>query len=442
MERQPIYPQHHINREEMMSKKRAASSEQQSNPPIPPSSKGGLGGIANSELRTPNFLRKLFTIHYSLFTNKKGVTLVELMITMVIFVLVIAAASQIFTGLLTQFKQQSKIAETNIEGIIGLEIMRRDIAHAGYGLPWVIDAAVAYNEAAAGYNDCAGTAPCNPPRAILSGNGAGVVNGSDELIVKATNIARNGAAQAWTRLGVWNTKRNGLSGESFDNSDRVIVLSPGTTDANRRSLVVSGNFYAIYNATAAFAPTDATETFFVYGINRGSDSPVPWTPRMPFNRADYYISTSNVPSQCAAGTGVLSKNVISHTDGSRADNLPLLDCVADLQVNFWLDTNADGNIDWPPSDNIGTGGLNLTAQQIREQLKEVRVYVVAHEGQRDINYDFSMNNTREFLSALEVLGGTSRTIEFINLKTLVGDPDYKYYRWKVYTIVVKPSNLR
>ena len=57
----------------------------------------------------------------SCITNHAGFTLVELLITMVVFVFVIAAASGVFTGLLTQFKQQSKIAETKIEGIVGLE---------------------------------------------------------------------------------------------------------------------------------------------------------------------------------------------------------------------------------------------------------------------------------------------------------------------------------
>ena len=73
------------------------------------------------------------TIYYILSTCKKeaGFTLIELLITMVVFVLVIAAGSQIFTGLLTQFKQQSKIAETNIEGTVGLEILKQDIGHAG-----------------------------------------------------------------------------------------------------------------------------------------------------------------------------------------------------------------------------------------------------------------------------------------------------------------------
>ena len=134
--------------------------------------------------------------------------MVELMVTMVVFVLAISAASQIFTKLLTQFKQQSKVAETNIEGIVGLDLLRQDIEHAGLGLPWNITG-VAYTEVAdaAGINYCdpepttCNDAPGNPPRAFISGDGAGPgVNGSDYLVIKSANAATNNAAGKNTHL--------------------------------------------------------------------------------------------------------------------------------------------------------------------------------------------------------------------------------------------------
>ena len=89
--------------------------------------------------------------------NSGGFILVELMITMVVFVLVIAGAAGIFAGLFTQFKQQSKITESNIEGVVGLDTLRRDIEHAGYGLPWSFQNSISYSEAmrtpGSNYND-------------------------------------------------------------------------------------------------------------------------------------------------------------------------------------------------------------------------------------------------------------------------------------------------
>lgn len=397
-------------------------------------SKGGMGGLQKGQREF-----------------EAGFTLVELLITMVVFVLVIAAGSQIFTGLLTQFKQQSKIAETNIEGIVGLEMLRQDIEHSGYGLPW--NGLVNYSESGANpfnLND----SPANPPRAILTEDNANfsspnnIFNESDYLVIKSMNVAVNIASQKWTTLQSTApyTRSWTPASENLGGTDRVIVLSPGSTDANARTLINDGtHFYTTFGSVTSlpWRPPDATETRIIYGIKPVGDPPS--DPRMPFNRADYYIlkfdSNGNdiVPTRCASNTGVLRKAIVNHSAGTFAGGtLPLLDCVADMQVTFWRDTDGNGSIDWPPSDDIS----GLTAEQIRGQVKEVRVYIVAHEGQRDISFDFSMNNTREFLSTIEILGGNSRTINFRNLKTLVGDPDYKYYRWKLYTLVVKPNNLR
>ncbi|MBE0425173.1 MAG: prepilin-type N-terminal cleavage/methylation domain-containing protein [Nitrospirae bacterium] len=391
--------------------------------------------------------------------REAGFTLVELMITMVVFVLIIAAASGVFTGLLTQFKQQSRIAETNIEGIVGLEILRQDIEHAGYGLPWNLNGA-SYQEAAnisetswadSDFNDGPPDNPArdadsagasNPPAGIRSGNGSSLY-GSDVLAIKAINVSRDSTSKKWTPLKAnpsfsdeYNPRQWTPGTENLNPNDNVIVLQTGGA-GNQRAMVVSGeSFSTSYNniISSPWPPTGVAETHLVYGV-AGSDVP---SLRMPFNRADYYIRIPDaMPQGCAPNTGILYKATVRHDDGG-LDELPLLDCVADIQVTFWLDTDGDGNIDWPPSDSI----FDFTAQQIREQVREVRVYIVAQEGQKDINYDFSLGGSKEYLSATESLGPNSRTIDFVNLKTEIGDPEYKYYRWKLYTLVVKPNNLR
>ncbi len=381
-----------------------------------------------------------------------GVSLIELLIALAMFVLVIAAASTVFIPLLTQFKQQSKISESQIEGIIGLELLKRDIELAGYGLPW--NGLITYSESASNpfsLND----APTGTPRAVISRNNVttysapnNIFNGTDYLVIKAAAVAGNYAAGKWTHLSVdgtktWTPDRENVNKKddgTTNNNVRVIVISPETTTATERMLVVDGTLFStIYsNVTSSpWTPTDTSETRLVYGIDPDVDL------RMPFNRSDYFVrrfdsSGRNItPQRCAPNTGVLEKATVNHSDGGFT-YLPLLDCVADFQVTFWLDTDGDGDIDWPPSDDISA----LTDRDIREQLKEVRVYIVAHEGQRDANYDFSKDDTREFLSAMEISGTDSRTITFVNLKTLIGDPDYKFYRWKVYTITVSAENLR
>lgn len=378
--------------------------------------------------------------------KQAGFTMVELLITMTLFVLTIVAASSIFVPLLTQFKQQSKIAETQIEGIVGLDILRRDLEQAGFGLPWVIPAAVIYDEGSSSttapipapntYNDCSGSAPCNPPRAILSGNNVGGgFGGSDYLVIKATSITTNDAAMKWTHVtGVagggsgtvkeWASPRSPT--EDLINGNRVIALIPTRGETNQRILVNSGASFSITFAQpsfpSAFSPSTAGDIYLVYGVDPDTNL------RMPFNRADYYIrkvSGTNIPPRCASGTGVLMKSVINQTDGSRpGTSIPLLDCVADLQVIYRRDTDGDGTI----NDEIDDISL-LTAQEIRQQVREVRVYILAHEGQRDVNYTYPSSTV-----AVGEFG-------FVNNFDLTTITNWQNYRWKVYRIVVKPNNL-
>ena len=409
--------------------------------------------------------------------NEKGFSLVELMVTMVVFVLVIAASSQVFTALLTQFKQQSKIGESNIEGIVGLDILRRDLAGAGFGLPQDMNSTT-YSEAVdesflkgSLLNDATG----NPPAAfrILNNNGISDSTGTnpvpgsvaDVLAIKSSNVAFDDGAQKWSYIsnrGSWTTIKSWGAGstENLISTDRVIVLYP---DSQQKLNVLqkdsTGKFYSQWGTNGASLPTSMQPqtnsylNYVAYGVGSSND------PVMPFNRADYYVKRpASLPSRCAPNTGVLYKGVVNNlATGSAAGQhteLPVLDCVADFQVDFLFDktTPPDGYADWPPDD--GTLLQGYTAADVRARLKEVRVYIVAQEGQKDINYDFSQDGTgtaRTAVSTIENLdtydsGGSvvhnSRPLNFVDLKNLVGDPEYKYYRWKLYTIVVQPNNLR
>jgi type II secretory pathway pseudopilin PulG len=382
--------------------------------------------------------------------KEDGFTLLELMITMIMFIIVIASVSSIFLGLVNQFKQQSKIAETSLEGLTGLEILRQDLEQTGYGLPQNVtgiadsdgdgnlwDELPNYLEAtgaASAYND----APQNAPRAIFSGNNIGF-NNSDYLVIKSTYVARNDASKKWTTLRTVGTRTwvpdrenvNKNDDGTLNNNVRVITIAPGSTDANSQTLVSGAAAFSTTFASvtaAPWQPTDPNETRLVYGIDPSTNL------RMPFNRADYFISNANVPLRCAPGTGVLVKAVVSHDDGDfdsdedgTDDFMPLLDCVADMQVIYRRDITGDGIID-NTTDDIYT--IPLTAQQIREQVKEVRVYILGHEGQRDPNYTYPNNSI------------TVGEFGLGNNFDLTGIANYQNYRWKIYTIVVNPNNLR
>jgi prepilin-type N-terminal cleavage/methylation domain-containing protein len=417
--------------------------------------------------------------------REEGFTLVELMITMVVFVLVIAAASSIFSSLLNQFKQQSKIIESNVEGVIGLEIMRVDVQQAGFGLPWFVETGGAedgldpwtldsYLEAAGSNNndptdptyyndgDTASAVPVpamqRAPRAVLAQNDAGPEMGtgyrSDYLVVKSTSIGLGAAAQRWTYVTT-NVATGPVIANWSDPSEKllpadwIITERPvmGTGGAQQRVLVMAASptFSTQYGVggNTVYQPELDAETHLIYGV--GAESP-----RAPFNRADFYVDTpaANMPAKCAPNTGILYKAVMSQNNGEFTV-LPLLDCVADMQVVFITDPDPSDPTDQPVLMNADFPyTLGLTAQQIRDRIKGVAVYILAHEGQRDPNFtynNFSDCNNDGAADANCVLVG-----DFDNLGNLMGrpfdlsriGPDFANYRWKVYKFAVQPPNLK
>jgi hypothetical protein len=360
---------------------------------------------------------------------------VELMIAMGIVMVVLYAAINFFIVSVRQYKVQTKITETNVEGVLGLELFRQDLESLGFGLPW--NNLGNYTEKTgngSALNDGNGIAP----RAVLSIDSGGgfTVNNSDYLVIKSARVGMTDAAGKWTTLTqlgdmrTWNSANP--AEENLGPTDFVIVLALGSTDANRRSLVNNTSPYSTYgavNATLDYRPVEPYSANIVYGIDNV-------LPGRPFNRAEYYIDNTpgTVPQRCAPNTGVFVKAVVDAA-GDTPTLLPLLDCVADMQVEYGLDTNADGFVDsWSPNAPVG-----MTAANIRAQLLEVRVHVLAQEGQRDDSYAFPSDNVS--------VGNENAAGRVFNFPSIgfasVGNvaTNFKHYRWKVYNIVVKPMNL-
>lgn len=407
--------------------------------------------------------------------NQRGFTLVELMVTMLIFVIAIAAASNMLTGLLSQFKQQSKIAESDVEGVVGLEMLRRDLEIAGSGLPWQVpdlnasgvpnesadwQALTNYVEAANDgrtpwddtvYND----ADSNPPRAFVIGQTAvgegfqtaAVNETSDVLVVKAADISLNQAVRRWSYIantgGLPNMLRSwGDAAEDPVGDDRVIVINP-ERGARRGILMTNGGTFfttvaelpANGGTASSFEPTtNSYASFLVYGIS----GPDPANPdlRMPFNRADFYVRrpAAGMPTRCEPHTGILYKGVINQSDGMHTE-LPLLDCVGYMKAVAVFDPNNDGNL--VAESPVSAGRDNAVSLRL---IKQIRVYIVAQEGQRDPNYIYTNPSppvagcAGPEMLCINDIGG-------LGLLTPFTVPD-RNYRWKLYTIVVTPTSLR
>lgn len=397
--------------------------------------------------------------------DERGFSLTELIVVMGIFLTVMLITSSTFKIIANSTSQQSKSLETQIEGVVGLEVLRADLEQAGFGLPWTFQntiTATNYVESAldtatkpqSGYwptgidpisifNDATG----GIPRAILSANtnfNSASGEGAKYIVIKSTGAATNNASKKWINVsyagGLKTPSSWGDPARDFAASDRVIVIKNNlnTTPVSRQLMVTSGgSFYAQFStySTLIKSPLDG-DTYQIYGVSTNNL-------KMPFNRADYYISSpASMPKGCAPGTGVLYKSNISHSGGGYDPIVPLLDCVADMQIIYGVGSAGspvvnlyDNTTDFLTLVNSSTD----KAGTIRDQLKEIRVYVLAQDGKKDILYNYSSVNLSSRVLVGEKINGIDRGRSF-PLGTLIGS-DYKNYRWKVYTIVVRPKNL-
>lgn len=422
--------------------------------------------------------------------SNRGFTLIEIIVVMAVFIVVIAISGDVFKTVLEQTSKLFRSEESNIEGIVGLEMFRHDLEQAGYGLftePLCSDyTGEAANAPASSFNEVARTMvdPCGsssspvsvaatrvPPRAVVAGNNMAAVAdsasvsgntftilaGSDYLSLKGLTLDRNAASQKWTYLV------NGSSGvvpktwssgaENLQSGDSVLLMRRTVTQSKRTLTIVpeGSTFYTAFsNAAFANYSTNMTD-YVIYGLNSNSAHTAP---RMPFNRSDYFVArpsaSGSVPELCAQHTGTLYKATVGQSDNGKLTYLPLLDCVADMQVVFGWDltigstsqAGQDGLIDtWSSPDPLSCAGSGCAISPsgisdamadpvlLSSALKVIKVYVLAQVGRMDPNYT----------SPASIDVGDTGEISLTRAYPLTAD--MLHYRWKVYRIVVRPKNL-
>jgi len=364
------------------------------------------------------------------FKKTNGFSLVEILVYLVILGIVMTAVFNAFMRIVQPTFQQAAISETKLETGIGLDLLRTDLEHAGFGLFWQLPTGAGLN-----YGEPAPFShPNEVPRALEGADNS--LNNADYLVIRATNVARSRASQAWgyvTRDKA--PKVQPMAVDAFNDADRALVIRPEIAPGQYRQLVMNGNAWVV-NPTSAgltnFAPPTSPndpngDRYLIYGIDDAGAL-------RPFNRTDYYINNANVPAHCAPNTGVLVKATANQIDNNFTI-LPIVDCVADFQVVYHLDTDGDGG--WDTIVDAGAvAGLN--AQQIRDQVKEVRCYILTHEGGLDTSYTHP--NATVNVGEVDASGNLLAGRQFDISATIGGN--WANYRWKVYSLAVTPKNLK
>lgn len=391
----------------------------------------------------------------------RGFTLIEMIIVLAVFTVVLLISASAFKTILSNTQITFGSERSSTEGVVGMEMLRHDLQQAGFALFTDEFHVPTYAEAAAApystYNDANAV-----PRAIVTDdnvNSAPVLTGTDYLAIKATTVGGSTASQQWSYVTDTGIPKRWGAHDFVDGTDKLIALKQyydRNTNQVYRSLVqVSNTNYAFrYFASGLFRDQNNTlidnyspptsSQYYLYGIDSSSDTS--FALRAPFNRVDYFVSRQavGVPDSCSADAGILYKSIMNQSDGSFTD-IPILDCVADMQIVLGWNTQNNpeslSTVDaFSDAKGVATSGnlngLNIqtimqNAAEVRNRLKLIKVYVLAQDGGRDLNF-INTNNTM-------IVGDSDQAslTKIVDLTTA----NKRNYRWKVYRDIVRPMNL-
>ncbi|MCF8030673.1 MAG: prepilin-type N-terminal cleavage/methylation domain-containing protein [Desulfohalobiaceae bacterium] len=269
--------------------------------------------------------------------SSQGFTLLELLVTMGILLIVITAAYQSYTRLLRGFVAESSSAEAQMEAVVNTNLLRLDIAHAGYGLARNLS---------------------NPPLEWSNSNRTLTIRSTVDNLEEATLgwiLCSNG-----TR--VQDNDDAGLGTYVFLNSNEQFV-SFGNTNCTAGGINVG---YPYDTSDSQVTPPGAGCT------------------NQPCYRITYTLSSSTQSlEKCADGTSNLQRTTDPSPFSGGVSWRPVINCVADWQVAFEQDTNGDGSMDTVTTSSVAFSPANAT------QVEQVHVYALVQEGSYERDYTFS-----------------------------------------------------
>lgn len=235
--------------------------------------------------------------------NKKGVSLVELMITVAVFSIIMSMVYSVYNTFLKHAATERKAAKTEMDVVTVVWPLVKEIQSAGFGVP-------------------------------SSGTCSSYINVSgNELTIHSAAAGDDKHAGKWSYVG------SSCSVTGLPASENVAVIN--NLD---KSLLV-------YTTVTGTTLSGTCDEKYVNQIAY-------WIPNSSLGcyETKYYLYSGTAPAMCAPNTLTLGRKVSTTAGGGTVQ--PMLDCALSLGYRFGcIDTN--GNLAWRTDRNCGTAKLRL-----------------------------------------------------------------------------------
>ena len=377
--------------------------------------------------------------------DKKGMTLLELLVVMAILVVVITGALTFLSSLTKRSSQEAARSRTSQTGLISDLILIRDIAMAGMGVPVEVGGQfVPIGGVLPGGTNPNNTGQNGSDQLMIKGavisSGANdyfkwgyntnyIISGMNNIMVSALPDPLNPTLPLYSPdvQDLFTLSRAGYR-HPFEDGDMVVFL-----DAETKQLLGS-NVYKVSSVGATgfnIAPnTDFTIRdygsliFSLGGINVLGNL---FNNYLTNTFTGYRLSAGTQP-QCAPNT----RSLLRVYGGARD---PILDCVLDFQVQFGLIDATTGNVTWL-NDISAT-----SAAVLKDQLKIVRIFIVKQMGKRDPKYFYPFNTIPNAAIPLFSVNSNGNVVNarpgVINLTNA-----QRQYHWRLITLDIPLRELQ
>ncbi len=275
---------------------------------------------------------------------RKGITLVELLIVIAIIVVFFGIIYKVYTQTVKTSTQQSYVLKTQLETLTGLELLRLDLEHAGYG--------------------------------ISKDETSNIIEwdkSSRRLVIRSILNNTNSKTQNWALV-------------DCSSGSPKILSSGGNIEKKQPVVYLDLDKSFVANSNLSTCPKNSLLLAFPYEGNISSGCLKQFC-----NKITYKLTNiTNSVSVCNPNTKNLTRAV------GNSNGFPLISCIADFLVTFDYDKNGNGIIE----SNERNQDLSTFSCNYKDcfKLKQINIYLLIQEGKKDLSYECSGNTTIDGIS--------------------------------------------